>query len=72
MLCMNDTVNNHVSALRLAENITQEEFASAVGVSRQTIIAIEKGNYIPSVLLALKIAKYFSKPIEQIFTIKYA
>ncbi len=50
---------------------TQETLAEAVGVTRQTIIAIEKGNYTPSVLLALKIAKFFKKSIEEIFNIKY-
>jgi putative transcriptional regulator len=39
-------------------------------VSRQTIIAMEKGNYIPSLLLAMHVAKYFKVPVEEIFTIK--
>ncbi|MEK7188202.1 MAG: helix-turn-helix transcriptional regulator, partial [Patescibacteria group bacterium] len=47
--------------------MTQEELAAKVGVSRQTIIAIEKGNYTPSVLLALRIAQFFKKPVEDIF-----
>lgn len=50
---------------------TQEELACAVGVSRQTIIALEKGNYTPSVLLALKIAGFFKVPVEKLFTIAY-
>jgi len=50
--------------------ITQEELAERVGVSRQTIIAIEKGNYTPSVLLALKIARFFKTPVEKLFTIQ--
>ncbi len=49
--------------------MTQEELAQAVGVTRQTIIAIEKGNYTPSVLLALKIAQKFNLPVEQIFSL---
>lgn len=49
---------------------TQEELGKAVGVTRQTIIAIEKGNYTPSVLLALKIAKYFNTSVENLFTIE--
>jgi putative transcriptional regulator len=53
--------------LRQKRGITQEELAALVGVSRQTVIAIEKGRYIPSVLLALKIAKYFALPVEDIF-----
>ena len=50
---------------------TQEELAETVGVTRQTIIAIEKGNYTPSVLLSLKIAKFFKKSVEEVFQIKY-
>lgn len=49
---------------------TQEELAEAVSVTRQTIIAIEKGNYTPSVLLALKIAHFFKQPVEKVFSIK--
>jgi putative transcriptional regulator len=46
---------------------TQEDLAQAVGVSRQTIIAIEKGNYVPSVLLAIKLSSYFDLPVEKVF-----
>lgn len=66
---MKEHVRNHVYELRTERGVTQEDFADAVGVSRQTIIAIEKGNYTPSVLLALKIARYFKTPIETIFTL---
>lgn len=62
-----ETVANAVHAMRTARNMTQEELAAAVGVSRQTVIAIEKGNYAPSVLLALKIAKRFRTPVEKVF-----
>ena len=51
--------------------ITQEALAEAVHVTRQTVIAIEKGNYTPSVLLALKIAKFFKKSTEEICYITY-
>lgn len=64
---MNEKVSNKVYELRKEKGVTQEQFADAVGITRQTVIAIEKGNYIPSVLLALKIAKYFKKGIEEIF-----
>lgn len=47
--------------------ISQEALATAVGVSRQTIISIEKGKFIPSSFLALKIAKYFDTSVEDIF-----
>jgi putative transcriptional regulator len=52
-------------------NMTQEELAQKVGVSRQTIISLEKGNYTPSVLLAIKIASVFKVPVETLFTISY-
>jgi putative transcriptional regulator len=68
---MKETVNNTVSQLRLKRQVTQEELAEAVGVTRQTIIAIEKGNYTPSVLLAIKIACFFKQPVEHIFSIKH-
>lgn len=67
---MNEKVENCVHRLRDKKRITQQELADAVSVTRQTIIAIEKGNYTPSVLLALKIAKYFKVPVEKIFKIK--
>ena len=66
---MKEIEKNVVSKLRQDQNLTQEELGKKVGVTRQTIIAIEKGNYTPSVALAIKIAKYFNKSVEQIFTI---
>ncbi len=59
-----------VRAVRKDKGITQQDLAEAVGVTRQTIIAIEGGNYTPSVLLALKLAKYMGQPVEDIFGIK--
>jgi putative transcriptional regulator len=54
--------------MRTARNVTQEDLASAVGVSRQTIISIEKGKYTPSVSLAIKIARYFKASVEELFS----
>jgi len=68
---MKQIVKNQVCELRTKSNITQETLADAVGVTRQTIISIEKGNYTPSVILALKVAKFFKKSVEDIFQIKY-
>ena len=68
---MEEHIKNSVSQLRLQGGVTQEELASKVGVSRQTIIALEKGNYTPSILLALKIASFFKVPVEKIFSISY-
>lgn len=50
--------------------MTQEDLAEAVRVSRQTIIAIEKGNYVPSLLLAFRFSKVFKTPIEKLFIVK--
>ncbi|HYC83163.1 MAG TPA: helix-turn-helix transcriptional regulator [Candidatus Paceibacterota bacterium] len=68
---MKEYIRNEVSKLRSARKITQEELALSVGVSRQTIIALEKGNYTPSVLLGLKIAHFFNQPLEKVFIITY-
>lgn len=67
---MTDTLINHLQELRQKKGLTQEELAQCVGVTRQTIIAMEKGNYAPSVLLALKIARFFKKNVERIFEIQ--
>ncbi|MEK9160441.1 MAG: helix-turn-helix transcriptional regulator [Patescibacteria group bacterium] len=67
---MSEQIHNDVLRLRNIKGVTQEELGDSVGVSRQTIIAIEKGNYTPSVLLAIKIARYFKEPVEKIFTIQ--
>jgi putative transcriptional regulator len=64
-------INNKVLLLRKQRNATQEELAENLGVSRQTVIAIEKGNYVPSLLLGIKIAKFFKKSVEQVFEYKY-
>jgi putative transcriptional regulator len=69
---MKEEVHNHVYAMRARSGVTQEELARAVGVSRQTIVAIEKGNYVPSVLLAMKIASFFNQTVEEIFYIRRA
>lgn len=68
---MKEMISNHVYELRSKVGITQEALADTLGVTRQTIIAVEKGNYTPSVILALKIAKFFKKPLEEVFQIKY-
>lgn len=63
------TITNNVKKIREARNLTQEELAAEVKVSRQTIIAIEKGNYVPSLLLAMQIANFFKLRIEELFSI---
>ena len=66
---MKESIKNSVQSLRVAKGLTQEELATKVSVSRQTIISIEKGNYVPSVLLALKIAGVFGEQVSAIFHI---
>ncbi len=68
---MQEKIENTVSKYRIQMSVTQEELASKVNVSRQTIIALEKGNYTPSILLALKIAGFFKMPVEKLFKISY-
>jgi putative transcriptional regulator len=63
------SVSNIVQKVRIERGLTQEGLAEKVGVSRQTVIAIEKGNYAPSVLLALKIARVFKLQVEEIFSL---
>lgn len=60
-------MNNHIRELRLQYNLTQEQLAEIVGVSRQSIIAIESQKYNPSLELAYKISKAFRKRIEDVF-----
>ncbi|HDZ35911.1 MAG TPA: transcriptional regulator [Thermococcus sp.] len=60
-------MKNRLRELREAKGLTQEELAKALGVTRQTIIAIEKGKYDPSLRLAFKIARFFNRTIEEIF-----
>lgn len=68
---MVESIKNCVLHFRKESGLTQEELALSVGVTRQTVIAIEKGSYVPSVLLALKIAKQFNKNVEQLFSVTY-
>lgn len=60
-------MKNKVEEFRKMLNESQEDLAHSVGVSRQTIISIEKGKYNPSILLAFKLANHFDKKIEEIF-----
>ena len=60
-------MKNRLEALRREKGIRQEDLAAALGVSRQTVISLEKGKYNPSLALALKIGRYFAMPIEDIF-----
>ncbi|MCU0481554.1 MAG: helix-turn-helix transcriptional regulator [Anaerolineae bacterium] len=62
-------ISNNIRKLRFNQGeMTQQELADKVGVSRQTIVAIEKGNYSPSLELAFKIAHVFNVPLEEVFS----
>ena len=56
-----------LKVLRAERDMTQEDLAKAIGVARQTIISIEKGIYVPSLLLGMKLARYFDKSVEEVF-----
>lgn len=60
-------MKNRLREMRTLSGMTQEDLAERVNVSRQTIISIESGRYNPSILLAYKIARAFSCPIEEVF-----
>jgi putative transcriptional regulator len=63
----NAKLKNNLKVLRAKLDITQEELAAAIGVTRKTINTIERGRFTPSTILALKLAKYFNLPVENIF-----
>lgn len=60
-------MKNRIEQIRKARGIRQEEFAKAMGVSRQTISSLETGRYNPSIFLAYNIAKFFGMTIEEVF-----
>jgi len=64
---MSEQIINHIKEHRINRGITQEQLAKVLGVSRQTIISIERGHYIPSLPLALKISKFFDCPTDEMF-----
>jgi putative transcriptional regulator len=63
-------MKNNLKVERAIKSFTQEELARKIGVSRQTINAIEANKYVPSTVLALKIARLFEKPVEQVFMLE--
>ena len=60
-------LQNQLKVFRAKRQLTQQELADSIGVTRKTINVIEAGNYSPSVILALNIAKFFDTPVEEIF-----
>ena len=60
-------MQNHLESLRKEKKLSQEQVGRALGVSRQTVISLEKGKYNPSLELAFKISRFFGRAIEEIF-----
>ncbi len=67
---MNEELDNNIAKLRSKQKISQQELADAIGVSRKTISTVETGRFTPSVVIALKIARYFEVPVEKIFELE--
>lgn len=63
-------MKNTIKIERAIHNLTQDELAQKIHVSRQTIHAIEAGKYVPSTVLALRLARLFQKPVEEIFELE--
>lgn len=63
-------MNNRLKVERAILDLTQEELATKIGVSRQTINSIEKNRYIPSTVLALKLSRLFDKPVNDFFELE--
>ena len=63
-------MKNSLKIERAIKNLTQDELAKLIGVSRQTINSIETGRYIPSTVLALKISEVFEKTVNEIFALE--
>lgn len=63
-------MRNRLKVERAELNLTQDDLAKMIGVSRQTINSIEKNRYVPSTILALKLSKVFNKTVNEIFTLE--
>lgn len=61
-------IKNRLKELRARSNLTQKDLSEKVGVTRQTIVSLEKGTYVPSLLLTMNIAEVFQEPIEKFFS----
>jgi putative transcriptional regulator len=64
---MSDGLGNRIRVFRAEHRLSQAELADAIGVSRKTINTIEVGRFVPSTIIALKIARYFEVPLEEVF-----
>lgn len=66
---MNGELDNRIRVFRAEHRMSQGDLADAIGVSRKTISTIEVGRFVPSTLIALKLARYFKVPVEEIFSL---
>ncbi len=64
---MSNELDNHIAKLRRTHKISQQELANSIGVSRKTISTVETGRFTPSVVIAMKLARYFEIPVENVF-----
>jgi putative transcriptional regulator len=65
----NQELTNQIKVQRAMKNITQEELAAHIGVTRKTINTIETGKFVPSTILAIKLARFFEIKVEELFTL---
>lgn len=65
----NQELTNQIKVQRAMKNITQEELAAQIGVTRKTINTIETGKFVPSTILAIKMARFFEIRVEELFTL---
>jgi putative transcriptional regulator len=63
-------MKNSLKVERAIKNITQEDLAMEIGVTRQAINSIELGKYVPSTVLSLKLSRYFGKPVNELFSLE--
>lgn len=66
----NQELSNQIKVQRAMKNITQEELAAHIGVTRKTINTIETGKFVPSTILAIKLARFFEIKVEELFTLE--
>ena len=69
---MSTELDNRIRVFRAEHRMSQSDLAAAIGVSRKTISTIEVGRFVPSTIIALKIAQHFNVPVEEIFSLKSA
>ena len=67
---MNHELDNHIAKLRSKRKLSQQELADNIGVSRKTISTVETGRFTPSVVIALKLARFFELPVEKVFELE--